>query len=152
MKILYEKGLLGASSPEAILNTLWLNNSLHFGLRGIKEHHDIRWGDVKLCKTDHGDEYLEFNEHQTKTRTGADLRDVRAFAQKMFSANGGEKRSFRWEKTRKNERSRHPVLYCSQQCEIRIDWQMLVQVQRRWHQQTRESYEGNVKKSGSWEQ
>ena len=88
MKILYEKGLLGASSPEAILNTLWLDNSLHFGLRGIKEHHDMRWGDVKLCKTDHADEYLEFNERQTKARTGADLRDVRAFAQKMFQLTG----------------------------------------------------------------
>ena len=91
MKILYEKGFLGALSPEGILNTLWLNNSLHFGLRGIKEHHDMCWGDVKLCKTDHADEYLEFNEHHTKARTGSDPRDVRAFTPKMFSANGGEK-------------------------------------------------------------
>ena len=91
MKILYEKGLLGTSSPEAILNTLWLNNSLYFGLRGIKDHYNMRWGDVKLCKTDHGDEYLQFNGCQSKTRTGADLRDVRVFAPKMFSANGGEK-------------------------------------------------------------
>ena len=90
IKILYEKGLLGASSPEAILNTLWLNNSLHFGLRGIKEHHDMRWGDVKLCKTDHGEEYLEIDERQTSTRTGADPRDMRAFAPKMFSTNGSE--------------------------------------------------------------
>jgi len=84
MKILYEKGFLGVLSPEAILNTLWLNNSLHFGLQGIKEHHDMRWGDVKLCKTDHGDKYLEFNERQTKTRTGANPCDVRPFAPKMF--------------------------------------------------------------------
>ena len=49
--LLYEKGLLGMSRPEAILNTAWLNNSLHFGLSGIKEHHDMQWGDVKLCKT-----------------------------------------------------------------------------------------------------
>ena len=41
-------------------------------------------------QTDRGDEYLEFNERQTKTRTGTDPRDVRAFAPKMFSANGGE--------------------------------------------------------------
>ena len=51
----------------------------------------MRWGDVKLCKTDHGDEYLEFNERQTKTRTGADPPDVRAFAPKMFSTYGSEK-------------------------------------------------------------
>ena len=34
IKLLFDKGLLSVSSPEAILNTLWLNNSLHFGLRG----------------------------------------------------------------------------------------------------------------------
>ena len=90
MKILYEKGLLGASSSEAILDTLWLNNSLHFGLRGIKEHHDMRWGDIKLCKTEHGDKYLEFNERQTKSRIGADPRDVRAFTPEMFLTNGAK--------------------------------------------------------------
>ena len=50
IKITYEKGLLDASSPVAILNTLWLSNSLHFGLLGIKEHHDMRWGDVKAMQ------------------------------------------------------------------------------------------------------
>ena len=76
---------LCVSRPEAILNTLWLNNSLHFGLQGVKRHHDMRWGDVKLCKTDQSVEYLKFNERQTKTRTGADHRDVRPFAPKMFN-------------------------------------------------------------------
>ena len=51
INILYEKGLLGMSSPEALLNTLWLNNTLHFGLRGCKEHRDMCWGDRKLHKT-----------------------------------------------------------------------------------------------------
>ena len=51
----------------------------------------MRWGDVKMCKTDQGVEYLEFNERQTKTRTGADHRDVRPFAPKMFSTDGSEK-------------------------------------------------------------
>ena len=72
LKILYEKGLLGMCSPEALLNTLWLNNTLHFGFRGCKEHRDMCWGDVKLHKTANGVEYLEFNERQTKTRTGSD--------------------------------------------------------------------------------
>ena len=66
LKILYEKGLLGMCSPEALLNTLWLNNTLHFGLRGCQEHRDMCWGDVKLQKTASGVEYLEFNERQTK--------------------------------------------------------------------------------------
>ena len=51
----------------------------------------MRWGDVKLYKTDQGVEYLEFKLHQTKTRSGADHRDVRLFAPKMFSTDGSEK-------------------------------------------------------------
>ena len=91
IKILYDKGQLGLSSPEAVLNTVWLNNCLHFGLRGVEEHHNMRWGDVKLCRNDNGVEYLEFNERQTKTRTGISPRDVRLFAPKMFSTDGSER-------------------------------------------------------------
>lgn len=91
LKILYEKGLLGMCSPEALLNTLWLNNTLHFGLRGCKEHRDMCWGDVKLHKTANGVEYLEFNERQTKTRTGSDYGNVRAVPPKMFATDETER-------------------------------------------------------------
>lgn len=46
---------------------------------------------VKLCKNDSGTEYLEFNERQTKTRTGINPRDVRLFPPKMFSTDGSER-------------------------------------------------------------
>ena len=91
LKILYEKSLLGMCSPEALLNTLWLNNTLHFGLRGCKEHRDMCWGDVKLHKTANGMEYLEFNERQTKTRTGSDYSNVRAVPPKMFASDETER-------------------------------------------------------------
>ena len=91
LKILYEKGLLGMCSPEALLNTLWLNNTLHFGLRGCQEHRDMCWGDVKLQKTASRVEYLEFNERQTKTRTGSDCSDVRTVPPKMFATDGTER-------------------------------------------------------------
>ena len=32
--ILFEKKVLGTSSPQSLLNTVWLNNIIHFGLRG----------------------------------------------------------------------------------------------------------------------
>ncbi|XP_052251685.1 uncharacterized protein KIAA1958 homolog [Dreissena polymorpha] len=32
--LLWEKGILGTESPKALLNTVWLNKCLHFGLRG----------------------------------------------------------------------------------------------------------------------
>ena len=83
--ILYEKNLLGVSSPESVLNTLWLNNTVHFGLRGCQEHRQMCWGDVKLCRDSLEKEYLEYNERQTKTRTGADPSDVRKVTPKMFS-------------------------------------------------------------------
>ena len=35
LDILYEANLLGGSSPEALLNSMWFNNSVHFGLRGV---------------------------------------------------------------------------------------------------------------------
>ena len=40
---LYEKDLPGTRNPEALLNTLWLNSTMHFGLRGCKEHGDVLW-------------------------------------------------------------------------------------------------------------
>ena len=95
LKILYEKGLLGMCSPEALLNTLWLNNTLHFGLRGCKEHRDMCWGDhdVKLHKAANGVECLEFNERRTKTRTGSDYSNVRAVPPKMFETDETERHS-----------------------------------------------------------
>ena len=38
INMLYEKDLLGNANPEALINTLWLNNTVHYGLRGINEH------------------------------------------------------------------------------------------------------------------
>ena len=48
VKLLQDKELLRKSTPDALLNTLWFNNTVHFGLRGRKEHRDMCWGDVKL--------------------------------------------------------------------------------------------------------
>ena len=40
--ILYQKNILGRSCPKALLNTVWLNNCVLFGLRGTKENYDLR--------------------------------------------------------------------------------------------------------------
>ena len=45
---LYRKGQLGSETPEAMLNTLWFNNTTHFSKRGGKEHRDLCWGDIQL--------------------------------------------------------------------------------------------------------
>ena len=67
IEILFDKKLLGLSSPQALLNTVWLNNMIHFGLRGCKEQKELRWGDIVLKTDSDGKEYLEYFERQTKT-------------------------------------------------------------------------------------
>ena len=50
---------------------------LHFGLRGVSEHYNLRWGTIKLKESSDGTEYFEYNESQTKTRTGKNIVDIR---------------------------------------------------------------------------
>ena len=54
-----------------------------FGLRGRDESRKMKWGDVKLLTDENGDDYLQFEERDTKTRTGEE-NGSRAFAPKMF--------------------------------------------------------------------
>ena len=46
-EILYASNCVRFKCPQAIVNTLWLNSTLHFRLRGGKEQRVLRWGDVK---------------------------------------------------------------------------------------------------------
>ena len=71
---------------------VWFNNTIHFRLRGWKEHREMSWGDAKLCQTSTGQEYLEFNERETKTRSGTrSLEWLRAIAPKMFAVPNNKK-------------------------------------------------------------
>ena len=54
---LYAAKCLGIESSQAVINTLWLNSKIHFGLRRGKEQRDLRWGDVKLKQTPNGKEH-----------------------------------------------------------------------------------------------
>ena len=76
-------GQLGDKTPNSILQTLWFYTTVHFGLRGCVEHRDMCWGDVVLISDEHGHESLEFSERQTKTKTGENIRDVRAVKPKL---------------------------------------------------------------------
>lgn len=51
INILYEMKILGNETPEALLYTLWLNNSIHFGLTGVTEHYNLRWRGLQIKKT-----------------------------------------------------------------------------------------------------
>ncbi len=85
LEMLYSSGAFGCNSPQALINTLWYNNCLHFGLRGGKEQRDLKWGDVLLKKDTEGKEYLEYNtERQTKTRTGENPMNRRSVKPRMY--------------------------------------------------------------------
>lgn len=83
---LYETHQLGASTPASLINTLWFNNMTYFGMRGNKEHRNMMWGDAEL-KFDNelNCEYLEHHERATKTRTGANIRDIRSCPPRMYA-------------------------------------------------------------------
>ncbi|CAC5415445.1 unnamed protein product [Mytilus coruscus] len=76
------------TNGKSLIRTVWLNNSLHFGLRSREEHSTIRWGDLQMKSTTDGLQYLEHAERVTKTRTGAYVRETRAFQAKMFADPG----------------------------------------------------------------
>ncbi|XP_052772210.1 uncharacterized protein LOC128211451 [Mya arenaria] len=84
---LYEKELLGAASPISLTNTIWLNNTMHLGLRGRQEHLTMLWGDLELSKTSDGVSYLAFTEKPTKTRNGV-AGDHRQYVPKLFEQPG----------------------------------------------------------------
>ena len=79
IEAMYAAKTLGESSPRALLHSLWLICTTHFGMRTGKEIHTLCWGDVSLgVDFETGEEFITFDtERQTKTRTGANPRDIR---------------------------------------------------------------------------
>lgn len=84
---LAEKYLIGISSPKKLLNKIWLINTKLTGFRGNVENQKLRWGIYTVTlKLDQGGEFLEFNERDTKNRSGADSNShLRAFDPKQFA-------------------------------------------------------------------
>ena len=59
-----------------IHNSSSATNTVNFGLRSVTPHRNMRWGDVTIKVDSNGQQYLEYNERQTKTRTGENTRNV----------------------------------------------------------------------------
>jgi hypothetical protein len=55
---------------EALLNKMWLQNTMMFGIKGGTENQKLKWSDIALNTDENGQEYLEYAERETKTRTG----------------------------------------------------------------------------------
>ena len=87
--ILYESNIRGISSTEALIKTVWLMNSIYFGLRGCDERLQMRWSDVKMLADADGIEYLEYCERQTKRRSGEEPWNIRPVKPKTFGRPDG---------------------------------------------------------------
>lgn len=83
-ELLWESGELGLHSPRSLSNTVWYHCTKLFGFRGGDESRQLKWGDVSLKVDENNDEYLEFNERNTKTRQGNSAHS-RPFTPKAFS-------------------------------------------------------------------
>ena len=90
--ILYSKKLLGMSTPESVINTLWYNNCYYFGMRGCTENKNMKWGDLVLQIDSEGREFVEkIIERQTKTRQGDDIRNTRQQKGRMYAVPGSNR-------------------------------------------------------------
>ncbi|KAK3088511.1 hypothetical protein FSP39_020012 [Pinctada imbricata] len=67
---------------------MWFNNTIHFGIRGGgEEHRGLCVGDFSLGFDDELDaEFVEFNERQTKIRTGIDINNIHSKAPRMYAS------------------------------------------------------------------
>ena len=76
--------VLGEQTPKLLFYTLRYLFTLHVGLRGCKEQHEMFVQDFSLNKDDQGTIYVIFEESPTKTHGGR-RRERRAIQAKMFS-------------------------------------------------------------------
>lgn len=73
----YEQGLLGYMTPKLLLNTLLINSTIYFAMRGGgTEHRDLCWGILLKQNENLHKVYLVRIKRQTKTRTGADITNI----------------------------------------------------------------------------
>jgi hypothetical protein len=81
---MWDKGVLGVSTPFALQFSVWFYFTLMMGLRGRDEHRGIKFGDIHLKCDVNNKEFLELTERSSKTRDGTLVNDRRATVQKIF--------------------------------------------------------------------
>ena len=66
--ILWESGELGCNSSRSLIQTVWWNNCLHFGMRGREEHHSLKMEQFCLEIDKNGRRYISYTKGLSKTR------------------------------------------------------------------------------------
>jgi len=87
-EILWKNGQLVDETPRSLINTVWWLLTMHFGLRGQQEHHDMKVEDFSFQTDDGGVEFVTFSEGLTKTRGGGLRVKPRLGTPKMFATGG----------------------------------------------------------------
>ena len=63
--ILWEKEKLGCNSSRSLIQTVWWNNCLHFGVRDREEHHNLK---IEKFRLENGRCHISYTEGLSKTR------------------------------------------------------------------------------------
>ena len=66
--ILWERGQLGSNSSRFLIQTVWWNNYLHFGMRGREIHHSLKIEQFRLEIDENGRRYISYTEGLSRTR------------------------------------------------------------------------------------
>ena len=68
--VLWEKGLLGCTTPQVLVNTMVFLCGLYFALRSGQEHRSLTFDQLELFEPDDGPAYLLYTENASKNNTG----------------------------------------------------------------------------------
>ena len=82
--ILWESGQLGCNSSRSLIQTVWWNNCLHFGMRGREEHHSLKIEQFCLEIDENGRRYISYTEGLIKTRNKGLNFKPRLISHKMY--------------------------------------------------------------------
>ncbi|XP_066910901.1 uncharacterized protein KIAA1958-like [Clytia hemisphaerica] len=87
---LWECGQFGIENAFSLINTIWWQFTMHFGLRGRQEHHIMKVEDFTWKVDEEGNEFLTFAESFSKTRQNG-LREIHRSVQPKMFANGSSR-------------------------------------------------------------
>ena len=83
-------GQLGSTTPRSLIQTIWYNNCLYFGMRIREEHYNLKMEDFRLEYDNAGRKHLCYTEVLTKTRNAGLHFKPRLIQPKMYATGGDE--------------------------------------------------------------